>query len=118
MDDAKPKRRWFQFSLRWLFVLVTLLAIWLGWQVSIVRERNHLRTTAADAAGSNWNAFNRAWNDHIVSSGIRGYNISWVRRLLGDESTRMICLPPTMTSEQVAEFKRSFPEAFISISPE
>jgi hypothetical protein len=115
---ATPKRRWFRFSLRTPFVLVTIAGVWLGYQCNIVRERKKLRALAVDATGSSWNAFNRAWNTHVVSPGIRGYTVSWVRKLFGDESTRLICLSPTMTPEQVDKFKWYFPEAFISISPE
>ena len=36
------KRRWFQFSMRTLLIVVTLLAVacaYVGWQAKIVRER-------------------------------------------------------------------------------
>ena len=36
---APPKRRWFRFSLRTMFVVVTIFGVWLGWQLKIVRER-------------------------------------------------------------------------------
>ncbi len=32
MSDAAPKRRWFRFSLRTLFVVVTISAVVLGWR--------------------------------------------------------------------------------------
>jgi hypothetical protein len=34
-----PKRRWFRFSLRTLFVVVTVLGCWLGYELNWVRER-------------------------------------------------------------------------------
>ena len=34
-----PKRRWFRFSLRTLFVVVTVFAIWLGYHVNWIQER-------------------------------------------------------------------------------
>jgi hypothetical protein len=37
-----PKRRWFQFSLRTQFVLLTVFAVWLGWNLHIVRQREHV----------------------------------------------------------------------------
>jgi hypothetical protein len=38
--DEKPRRcRWFRFSLRTLFLLVTLLGVFLGVQVQWVRDR-------------------------------------------------------------------------------
>ena len=36
---APPKRRWFSFSLRTMFALVTVFGVYLGWQLRIVRER-------------------------------------------------------------------------------
>src|ERR1700690_2367557 len=38
-----PKRRWLRFSLRTLFVVVTVFGIWLGWQTNVVRERRTMR---------------------------------------------------------------------------
>ena len=32
-------RRHFRFSLRTLLILVTLLCVWMGWQIHVVRER-------------------------------------------------------------------------------
>ncbi len=39
-----PKRRWFNYSLRTLFVVVTVLCVWLGWNVNIVQQRRAART--------------------------------------------------------------------------
>ncbi len=35
-----PKRRWFRFSLRTLFVVVTVFGIWLGYELNWIRERH------------------------------------------------------------------------------
>jgi hypothetical protein len=35
-------RRWFQFSLRTLFLLMTVFGIWLGWQIRVVHARKAL----------------------------------------------------------------------------
>jgi hypothetical protein len=40
-----PKRRWFQFSLRTLFVVVTVVALfsgWIGWRLNQARQRENL----------------------------------------------------------------------------
>jgi len=37
--DATFKRRWFQFSLRSLFIVITLFAMWLGWQLYWFKTR-------------------------------------------------------------------------------
>jgi len=38
MSNA-PRRRWFQFSLRTLFVVMTLLALWLAYSLDWIRQR-------------------------------------------------------------------------------
>ena len=41
MENAsKPRRRWFTFSLRTLFVMVTVISIWLSVQVKWIRDRH------------------------------------------------------------------------------
>jgi hypothetical protein len=37
-----PRRRWFAFSLRTPFVLVTVLACWIGYQLHWIRQRHKL----------------------------------------------------------------------------
>jgi hypothetical protein len=39
---SNPRRRWFQFSLATIFVVVTVPAVWLGWELHHVRERDRL----------------------------------------------------------------------------
>jgi hypothetical protein len=46
-NDPQPRRRWFSFSLRTLFVVMTLLACWLGWELSVIRERKAVRQQLA-----------------------------------------------------------------------
>ena len=50
-EPPKRKRRWFQFSLRTLMIVVTLLAIpggYVGWQAKIVRDRNAMLEAGRD----------------------------------------------------------------------
>jgi hypothetical protein len=45
MTETKPKRRWFRFSLRTLFALVTVFGVAMCWfeqQLEIVRHRKQL----------------------------------------------------------------------------
>ena len=47
---SPPRRRWFRFSLRTGFVLLTLFCIWLGWNVHQVRERESVLRYLRDPA--------------------------------------------------------------------
>ena len=39
---TQPRRRWFRFGLRTMFVVVTIFSLVFGWHVQRVRERAHL----------------------------------------------------------------------------
>jgi hypothetical protein len=41
MDKPNP-RRWFRFSLRTMFVLVTVVCVWLGYQLNWIRQRREV----------------------------------------------------------------------------
>jgi len=45
MSDPAPKRHWFRFSLRGLFVVVTVVALligWLCWRLSVARQHQEI----------------------------------------------------------------------------
>jgi hypothetical protein len=47
MPDAPAKpRRWFRFSVRTLFVVVTALACWLGYELNWIRQRHAILAEA------------------------------------------------------------------------
>ena len=54
---SKPRRRWFQFSLRTLMVLVTVLCVWLG--LVSERARKQREAVAAIEALGGW-----VWYDY------------------------------------------------------
>jgi hypothetical protein len=78
------KRRW-QFSLRTMFLFVTLCALWLGWETSIVRERIHaIRWLRAQC----WTV--------VLASDVElspSPTIPFWRHFLGDEPVWMILTP-------------------------
>jgi TRAP-type C4-dicarboxylate transport system permease small subunit len=39
MSAPPPTRRWFQFGIGTMFLAVTILALWLGWELRIVHQR-------------------------------------------------------------------------------
>lgn len=54
MSESNPNRRWFRFSLRTLFVLVTVLCVWLGFKVNSAHRQKEavamLRNAGAEIA--------------------------------------------------------------------
>ena len=112
------KRPWFTFSLRTLFILLTVFSVWLGWQINIVRERSHARQefdskfdfTTAEAYAATYAG---TPPDALAS-------ISWSRRWLGDEAVQQIWYRPWNggpTAEDIAHVTKVFPEATVSEVP-
>jgi hypothetical protein len=110
-----PRRRWFRFafSLRTLFVVVTVLACWLGWERQIVRNRAATKRRAEKEAfgfDTEWPATAKPKPTHIGA-------IPWHRRLLGDEGYMIIWVPgghppPESLREEV---RLAFPESIMEI---
>lgn len=114
MND-KPRANWFRFSLRTLFVLVTILCVWLGWQLNIVRERRLIRTDWS--ASSKFQFMTAESYDTDFSYGpVATATIPLPRRLMGDEAIQLIWYswyqPPS--DEEVQRIADAFPEATIS----
>ena len=101
-EPPKRKRRWFQFSLRTLLIVVTLFCIAAAWfteQARIVRER-------------------KAILDHDGLISLLDFatgpssRISIVRRWLGDVDCREIGAEP-VSDEELEHYRAVFPEATI-----
>jgi hypothetical protein len=110
IESAKRKRRWFQFSLRTLMIVVTLLAVplgYVGWQSKIVRNRNAWKSNrpAADPPYSTYAA------TFVVLRGDPDQKPNRMRRWLGDEANETIALPTTATDEDIRKAIVLFPEA-------
>ena len=78
--NAKPRRRWFQYSLRTLLVLTLVVCIGMGWiGVKMQQARKEREAVAAieQLGGQAW------WEYPRVESESRGQ--AWLRKLLGDE---------------------------------
>ena len=103
-----PKRHWFRFSLRTLFVTVTALGLlfgWLAWNVQWVNERQRLL----------------GWADDIhISHGILGVvrnspprrlPIMW--RLLGAQRIDVFTFDKAVPISDQEQLKAAFPEAIV-----
>jgi hypothetical protein len=119
----KNRRRWFQYRLRTLFLVMTALCVWLGWESHVVRqrkaaleeikERNGIVLSLADmrelSAGSgkgNTMAAALSWMT-------RHSRISFVRDWLGDEPIVSIALASKTSDNDVQRIATLFPEAHI-----
>jgi hypothetical protein len=106
MADQPSPRRLFQFSLRTLMIVVTLLAVvcgYVGWQAKIVRNRKLVMNWIATHNGET--ALNRK------HSGAPDYwpSIPWLRRLLGDRAIAGLNIGP-LSAEDEARIREAFPE--------
>ena len=96
--DARPKRRWYQFTLRTLFVVMTVFALWLGWQINWFRSRQAW-LEAKDYVGA------------FPAVGLRKVpHPHFLLTLFRQEAMSQILLR-NATEEEVAKVQRLFPEA-------
>ena len=113
----RPKRRWFRFSLRTLFVVVTVFCVWLGWlgwQWRIVQERESASYWLRERLGDVW----RTPGGYVTAqrpSMERNYNESLVpsrlRTMLGDQIAWVLELPPTLSESERERMLELYPEA-------
>ncbi len=110
-DQPSPRRRRFQFRLRTMLIVVTLLAVpcaYVGWQAKIVRERK-IMARRIMAVDKGFVYVNPTQPSHIVAAS----SIPWIRRLLGDEPVSMILLPIVTGPTTRGEAQAVFPEAAV-----
>ena len=127
--QARTKYHWRRlrprFTLRFLFLAITIFAIWLGWQVSIVRHRKALLDAVVARTTEDYKPLNTVVRDdhsEVILSDVRGgaptflikHDIAWYRKLLGDRAVPLLCLPGSMKNEEVAEYRVAFPESNIT----
>jgi hypothetical protein len=102
----------FQFRLRTLMLVVTVLALpcaYVGWQAKIVRERRAMLGTI-DAVGGRYLAINAG----DLPAGMTGPG--WIRRFLGDVAVVEIDFHASSLSQD--DLKEKFPEADCHVVPE
>src|SRR5690349_19031409 len=96
----KPKRRWYQFSLRTLFVLVGLVSIlmaWVGYSLNWIRQRRALIETGI-VQPATWRIEPATAPAGLWLFGESGVSHLWVRRT---------------PDQSVEDISRLFPEAGI-----
>ena len=51
LPPVKPRRRWFQYSLRTLLILTTIIAVWLAWWSHKTRQQREVVEALKDIGG-------------------------------------------------------------------
>jgi hypothetical protein len=90
----RPKRRWLQFSLRTLFIVVTVLAVWLGLRVDRANRQQHAVEAIEDQGGEFYYDYQQTpaaksvWGTPLVqesySSQADPPGTKWLRQLVGE----------------------------------
>ena len=99
MTLAPSRRRWFRYSLRTFFVLVTLLGVWLGVQVKWIRDRREALQ----------------WVHRSVIFPDLHTPAPWSIRLV-ERGVPLITVDPDIAqdAEKVRKLKELFPEAIVN----
>ena len=101
MSQAPPtRRRWFQFGLGTMLLLVTVFAVWLGWELSYIRERRAYAQGCADR-GRPCVFVSEASAQGLDKLGVALPTIPIWRRWLGDEAVVLVGLPTTDFSKPI-----------------
>ena len=91
-----PKRRWFRFSLRTLFVLVTVVGCWLGYSINWIKQRHaflahpYVIQEFNDTPPSTVNRWGNTWPVYAP----------WGLWLLGERGLVSVWLPPKFWSPE------------------
>jgi hypothetical protein len=108
MDEQVPtpilKRPGFRFSLRWLFLFMTLVACWLGWNLHQIHQRELVSRFIAERSGVfTLGPSPKPWKA-----------LPWTWRLLQVKPVQRIDFPGTyLSKEDFQQIEASFPEADI-----
>ena len=101
------RRRWFGFSLRTLFVLVTVLGVFLGWvdvQLKWIRDRHEARSH-----------HDALWTVYSTPIGPWQPQAPWRVRIFGESGTATIYLRDEKSDAELQRIETLFPEASVWI---
>jgi hypothetical protein len=114
MREPTPptRRRWFQFSLGTLFVVVTVFALWLGWQAKIVRDRKNFLMMLNDYEAAQIENLPPGSPVSIAINypSFEEPTLPFWRHWMGDKARGVILLPVNATDEHLRMARELFPE--------
>ena len=90
IGDAVNGRTKFRFSLRTLFVVVTVVCVWIGWNINIVRQRKIAIAEIGELGGG------PVYGENLSPQEVASYGlpqISFWRSWLGDKAVVQLILP-------------------------
>jgi hypothetical protein len=86
MTAPKPRRRWFQFRLRTLFVLMVLASIGLSWfAVKMQQAKRQREAVEAIKSASGWVCYDFEWDGQDMIPDAVPQTPAWLRESLGDD---------------------------------
>lgn len=113
VPTAKPRRRWFQFSLRTLLIVVMVLSgpfAWTAYQLNWLRERHEILPDGNTSSGpTRMKAVFHCGNGYAAAP--------WPLRLFGEAGCYALSTTFTDSSPEVIRLRRLFPEAEITCYP-
>ena len=107
MEEKRPtRRRWYRFSLRTLFVVVTVVCVWLGYSANWIRQRrNFLREEAISVSTEPAPILIENWKSEEPAT-------PFILRPFGEEAVFAIRVP--MHEQETFRLAHElFPEAYI-----
>jgi len=99
--NLAPKRRWLQFSMWMLFVVVTVICVWLGYHLNWIRERHN----AIDEASFSW----REGLPEFTPWRLRPFGESCIEEIRIDRG-----MPIDMRERELKRLASLFPEALVA----
>ena len=110
-QPSKPRRRWFRFSLRTLFVAVTICSLLIRFapDISVGQRRQFLRKQIEKNGGVVIPFSN--WQNYFQQKVTPPTELSWIRKWMGDETIAEIWLPLGTPQPEIDRVRATFPEA-------
>ena len=117
---APPKRHWFRFSLRTLFVVVTIFGVWFGWQLKLVRNRKVILSELKHEMSTEFvcdvleEVELNPRNEIVFSRGqFEHARVPLTRRLLGDETIWFLMVSESLDPSLIDRVEVAFPETVL-----